>query len=97
MQLGKYFKVTADKKRYAIDYSDWLDTGELVRTVTYEVTPTENGCLVIDTTSIDSTNTQAVFYASAGNVGISYTVTATMNTSAGQVRVDTIQFVVKSS
>jgi hypothetical protein len=96
MQLGKYSKVPADRKRYSIDYSDWLDQSELVSSVTFGVTPSEAGMLVIDGTSIDTTKTISVFYASAGNVGSVYTVAVTMTTSGGQIREDTVQYTVKS-
>jgi len=30
MAIAKYVKAQIDRKRYQIDYTDWLDTGELV-------------------------------------------------------------------
>ena len=30
MAIAKYVKAASDRKRYQIDYTDWLDTGEQV-------------------------------------------------------------------
>jgi hypothetical protein len=96
MQLGKFFKAPADRKRYSIDYSDWLDQSELVQSVTFGVTPSEMGMLAIDGNSIQPGNTSIVFYASLGNDGSAYKVAVTMTTSGGQVREDTVQYTVKA-
>ena len=37
MKLAKYVKAVLDRKRYQIDYTDWLDTGELVSSVAFSV------------------------------------------------------------
>lgn len=96
MQLGKFFKVPDDRKRYSIDYSEWLDSGETVSGVTFGVTPADSSPVLIDGNSINPSATGVVFYASAGNVGTTYVVAVTMTTGGGQVREDTVQYTVKS-
>lgn len=96
MILGKYFKVPADRKRYTIDYTDWLDTGELVTAVTFEVTPSTGSPVVVDGDSIDPDSKGIVFYASEGEVGTTYRAFVTMETSNGQIREDSVQFTVKA-
>ncbi len=96
MILGKYFKVPADRKRYTIDYTDWLDSGELVNSITYEVSPSTGSPVVIDGDSIDPDYKGVVFYASEGEAGTTYRVFVTMTTSNDQVKEDSVQFTVKA-
>ena len=94
--LGKYFKAPIDRKRYTISYSDWLDTGELVSTVTFEVTPTDAPPVVIDGIAVDPDGKGIVFYASGGVDGTSYKALATMTSSGGQTKEDTVLYSVKA-
>lgn len=96
-QLGKYFKSPTERKRYSIDYSDWLDSGELVSTVTFEVTPNDAGAVFIDGDSVNPGNQVVTFYNNGGVTGVTYKATVTMVTSAGQDRVDTIQYTVRAA
>jgi hypothetical protein len=96
MNLGKYFKSPDERKRYSIDYTDWLDTGEQLSVVTFEVTPVDADPVVIDGIAIETGNKSVVFYASAGLDGRSYKAIATMTTSGGQVKEDTVQYTVKA-
>lgn len=102
MALGKYTKTPDERKRYTIDYTDWLDEGEAVSTVTYEVTLANGDAatgspVVIDEDSVDGDATGAIFFASEGEDGEQYKVVATMTTSGGQVREDAILFNVKAA
>lgn len=97
MQLGKYTKAPPDRKRYTIDYVDWLDVGELVSSAVYSIDPpTDTSPLVIDGTSINPAAQGVIFYASAGTDGTTYKVAVTMTTSNGQIREDTVLFVVRA-
>jgi hypothetical protein len=96
MNLGKYFKAPHDRKRYSIDYTDWLDIGETVSDVTFEVTPNTANVLVIDGVSIDPNAKGVVFYASEGLDGKNYKVIVHMETSGAQHRDDTVQYVVRA-
>lgn len=94
--LGKYFKGPTERKRYHIDYSDWLDTGELVSTVTFGVTPSTGTPVLIDGDALELDSKGVVFYASAGLSGVSYRATVTMQTTNGQTRADVVQFTVRT-
>lgn len=94
--LGKYFKDPDERKRYTVDYSDWLDSGELISSVTFEVTPSTGTPVVIDGDSIDPDSTGIVFYASEGADGTTYRVYITMTSSNGQIKQDTVQFTIKA-
>jgi hypothetical protein len=96
MNLGKFFKSPDERKRYSIDYTDWLDAGEMLSDVTFEVTPVDADPVVIDGIAIESGFKSVVFYASAGLDGKSYKAIATMTTGGGQIKEDTVQYVVKA-
>lgn len=96
MNLGKYFKSPDERKRYSIDYADWLDTGEQLSSVTFEVTPIDANPVSINGIAIESGGKSVVFYAAAGLDGKSYKAIATMTTSGGQVKEDTVQYTVKA-
>ena len=96
MNLGKYFKAPDERKRYSIDYTDWLDTGELLSGVTFGVTPVDADPVVIDGIAIETGSRSVVFYASGGIDGKSYKAIATMTTSGGQIKEDTVQYTVKA-
>lgn len=94
--LGKFFKAPDERKRYSIDYSEWLESGELLTNVTFEVTPVDANPVVINGVTIQSSNLVVVFYASAGLDGKTYKAIATTTTSGGQVKEDTVQYTVKA-
>ena len=96
MILGKYCKAPDERKRYSINYADWLDTGEILTLVTFEVTPIDADPIVIDGIAIESGEKSVVFYASGGLDGKSYKAITTATTSGGQVKEDTVQYTVKA-
>ena len=96
MNLGKYSKSPDERKRYSIDYNDWLDTGETLSDVTFEVTPVDEDPIVIDGIAIETGERSVVFYASAGLDGKSYKAIASATTSGGQLKEDTVQYTVKA-
>lgn len=95
MKLGRFTKQPAERKRYSIDYSDWLDTGETISTATFAVAPT--GALEVDAYTIGSPATSVVFFVNGGTSGVTYKVTVTITTSGGQIKEDEILFSVRES
>ncbi len=97
MKLARFTKQPAERKRYSIDYSDWLDTGETISTVSFVTTPASAGALVVDANSITAAGKSVVFFANDGVSGTTYTVTVTITTSGGQIKEDEILFAVRES
>lgn len=95
MRLGSFVKTPIERKRYAIDYSEWLDTGETLSTVVYTIPVVTTPPLVVDATSIGSANTVAVFFINGGLNGRQYTVEVVATTSGGQIKEDTVLFTVR--
>jgi hypothetical protein len=99
--LGKFVKAPAERKRYTIDYSEWLDTGETILTVAFDVEQTTDGTpvdpLEIDAYEIGDPATDVVFFAALGDALQNYTVTVTITTSGGQTKEDTLLFLVRNA
>lgn len=93
MILNKFRKVPADRKRYVVDYADWLNNLETVTSVTLEGNvPTDN--FYVDAYTVDTGGLQVIFYVSGGVSGSTYNVTITATTSLAQVKQDIVTFVV---
>jgi len=97
MKLGKFIKSPVERKRYSIDYSAWLDSGEKVESITFSVSPSTSSNLVVDAYSIPSAGTSVTFFVNAGLDGRTYTIDVVMHTSGGQIKEDQILFSVRSA
>lgn len=98
MRLGNFIKSPAEAKRYKIEYSDWLDTGEYCASVTFAVSPTSAGApLVVINDIIAASSTEVVIFVSGGVANSTYTVVIRMTTTGNQVKEDTISFVVRDA
>lgn len=93
MRLGKYNKDPDERKRYRVDYDDWLDTGETVSGATF--TPSDPA-LVIDDIAIDPGLRAVQFYVSGGTDDVDYDVIVRMTSNLGQIKEDSILFAVRS-
>lgn len=93
MRIGKFRKGPEDRKRYVVDYADWLNEDELVTDIvaTGNV-PADN--FFVDGYIVDVGGKEVIFYVSGGASGVSYDVTLTIDTSLQQVKEDYVTFVV---
>lgn len=97
MKLARFTKQPLERKRYAVDYSEWLDTGETISTRSFSVAPTTSAPLVIDASSISDDGKTVVFFVNGGNNSTTYTVTIVITTSGGQTKEDEIVFSVRET
>lgn len=95
MILAKYTKQPAERKRYRIRYTEWLDAGELISTAEFAVSPL--GGMEIDSWELDVSATGVIFFASGGSSGVTYKVTATITTDGGQIKEDELTFTVRDT
>ena len=95
MKLARFTKAPAERKRYAIDYSDWLDTDETISLVSFVPSPIAAGGLEVDAYTISTPATSVVFFANYGIDGTTYTLNVTITTSGGQIKEDQILFSVR--
>lgn len=97
MKLARFTKQPSERKRYAVAYSEWLDTGETISSVAFSVTPTTSPALVVDASSLSDGNKTVVLFVNGGTNSTTYTVTITITTSGGQTKEDEIVFSVRET
>jgi hypothetical protein len=90
--LGTYRQSPDERKRYSIDYSEWLATSETLTNV--DLTPND-AALIIDGNTLTNSSTAVTFFVSGGVDGAEYLVEALATTSDGQLKEDTIKFKLK--
>lgn len=96
MRIGSYAKAQNDRKRYQIDYTDWLDIGESVISVIFTIpVNTVSLPLVVDGVAILPGLLAVQYYVSGGVDNTAYEIIATLTTSLGQIRVDGINFTIR--
>lgn len=93
MRLNKFRQAPADRKRYVVNYADWLNAGENINGITMSGSVPADS-FVIDGYVIDAGYQQVIFYVSGGVSGTSYDVSITVTTSLAQTKQDWITFVV---
>lgn len=94
-RIGKFRKGQDDRKRYVIDYADWLNETEIINTVTMQGN-VEDDNFFIDGYVVNVTDgsKEVIFFVSGGLPGKEYDATVTINTSLTQTKEDFITFVV---
>lgn len=93
-KLGKFKQTVDERKKYAIDYSEWLTGSELLVSVVVKVDPVTTPPLVIDELGVANADTGVVYFASGGVAGQTYVVAVEVTTSTGQVKEDKVYYVV---
>lgn len=86
---GKFKQSPSEKKRYVMDYSLDLDTGEIITVVTPTVVPPTGApvspALVCNGVAIAPTPTSFIYYISGGSDGFQYEVQFLVTTSLGKI------------
>lgn len=98
MAIAKYVKSTGERKRYQIDYTDWLDAGELLASAIFTVrVNTLIIPLVVDNVAVLPTGLGVQYYVSGGETGEKYEVVpkVTTNSSPPQIDEDEVLFVIR--
>ena len=96
MLLGKFTKEPADRKRYAIDYQDWLEQPEIITNIDVQI-PQGGVSFFVDSIVTDELKKQVFLYVSGGEDGETYDVIVTIDTTASQIKQDYIQFDIRAS
>jgi hypothetical protein len=93
MRLGKFRKAPADRKRYVVDYTDWLNDNETITDVAASGNVEEDE-FYVDGYVVDPNGREVVFFVSGGKCGGEYDVTITVDTTLTQTKEDYVTFVV---
>lgn len=93
MRIGKFRKAPADRKRYEVNYEDWLNENETLSTVTMEGNIPADG-FYVDGYVITAGGKQVIFFVSGGVTAFEYNATIRVTTSLQQIKEDWVTFVV---
>jgi len=93
MKIGKFKKSPADRKRYVVQYQDWMNEGETVVGLA-AVGSVPDDDFYLDGYFIGPDALEIIFFVSGGLTGKSYDVTLTATTSLGQIKENVVTFVV---
>ena len=91
--LDNYVKTPNELKRYAIDYTAWLEDSETVTAL--ELTP-DDVALVVESSLIEPILQKSVsFFISGGEDDTDYLLIVKITTSSGQIKEDGIKYSVR--
>ena len=96
MQLGNQNITAGDTRRYQVDYTPFLQQGEVLSTFTLaiaaQIPPATSTVNSAGNSHFDVSETQLFLYVTGGNVNEAFTVDVAVTTSYGQTVHDTIAF-----
>lgn len=97
MAIAKYTKAATDRKRYQIDYSDWLDTGEMLTSVAFTVDSNSvTSPLIVNDIQVLPTGLGVQYYVSGGLDGVTYRILADATTTTGpQEKLDEVLMTIR--
>lgn len=79
-----------NRRRFIVDYSEYLKAGASVSTF---AAVSSSDTATVDDVSINNDG-QGVFFLNDGEVGEEFTVTLTMTSSYGEIKIDDLPFLV---
>lgn len=95
MSITKSFTQTSiERKRRSVNYSNWLDDGEVLSDHAIVVSPLTDPPFVAEDGFSSDADTQITFYTSGGLSGVPYIVKMVATTSESQIKEDDIQILV---
>lgn len=96
MRIGKFAKAPGDRKKYTVDYSQWLDNQELITDVQSFVPDDEFG-IYVDGLLVSTDGKSLDMFVSGGQESVSYDLGLRIETSGNQIKDDYITFVVRNA
>ena len=95
--LGRYKQQPGEKRKRGVDYTEFLEAGELVILVVPVVTPVTSPVFVVSTIVIDGAGKKFAYFIEGGVTGNTYLLELTVTTSLGQILEDEIEFEVEET
>lgn len=93
-KLATYTQNTGERKRYIINYDNWLDDTEEVSDIEFEIQNNTTTPLLIDGYLVSDDNRAISYFVSGGEDETTYEVVVTMTTDSGQIKQDELAFLV---
>lgn len=94
--LGSFIQTPIERKRYRLDYSDWLNDGELLQAISFSSDPAGSGSAAVDAYAIDADHEHITLFVSGGTDQNKYKIHAVADTTFGQRKEDDIVFAIKA-
>lgn len=94
-KLGRVIQQPNENLRRLLDYSRWLEEGEVITEVAVSISPTTTPPFVIDSIVIGPDGDRFAYYAHGGEDGEDYVATFSITTSVAQVKEDEVLFGVR--
>lgn len=95
--IGRWTISPSEMKRYGIDYSEWLNAAEKIVSVSHEVSPRTGPLFEVTGSLVTGNGMGVVFFVGGGVSGVDYRVTTTVTTNTGQVKQDTVLYLVRGN
>ena len=92
---GRVVQQPGENIRRLIDYTRWMETGEIILSVSVSVLPATSPSFVITNLVIDPDGQKVAYFASGGVDKEDYTATFVVTTNVTQTREDEILFGVR--
>lgn len=89
MQLAKRSHTEGDRRRFVIDYSEWLDRGNTVESA---VVTSDSTTATVD--DVTTTADKVIFFVNGGSLNETFTVSVAMTDTRTEIKNDTIDFTV---
>jgi hypothetical protein len=93
--LSKHVKTPEERKRYIVNYDDWLDIGEILATSEYDLTPVTTPALTVANITIMAGGRNVLLVVGDGKDGETYELIIRSGTSLNQIKEDYFVFVVR--
>lgn len=93
--LGAFTQTSIERKRYRIDYSDWLNDGELLQAISFASVPSSPTPAAVDAYAIDADQEHVTIFVSGGVDLNKYKILVTADTTFGQRKEDEVIFNVR--
>jgi hypothetical protein len=94
MILGRYVQQSTERRKRLLDYTDWLEDGETISSVSATAVPDaeDAAALVVSGIVIDPDGKKFAYFVEDGEDTVEYTVNFSVTTSLGQIREDEVVF-----
>lgn len=92
MMLGRYRQQPGERRKKGLEYTDFLESAELITAVEVSVSPETDTPFVVNDIVIDPAGKIFAYYAQGGEDGETYLVEFSITTNGSQIKQDTVEF-----
>jgi len=90
--IRRFKKYPDERKRYGLDYSDWLDASEQILSVAVQSNAAGGSTFVVESGGVSGDGKKVVFYVEGGTPDEIVVVSITIHTTAYQTKEDFVRF-----